>query len=44
MDVLIFAKWFYTLNIEDKTVTNQEELDANLSQDEDTGQLFKGDW
>ena len=44
MDVLIFAKWFYTLDIEDKTVTNQEELDANLSQDEDTGQLFKGDW
>jgi V-type H+-transporting ATPase subunit a len=44
MDVLIYAKWFTNLDIEDKTLTNADELNTNLQQDEDAHQEFKGDW
>jgi len=38
MDFLIYAKWFKELDIEDRTIRNQAELDDALGQDNtDTG-------
>jgi len=33
MDVLIYAKWFYPLDIEDTTVVDTNELEDRLDQD-----------
>ena len=44
MDYLIYAKWFKRLDIQDKTVRNQEELDDKLNQDIDVKPEYQGDW
>jgi hypothetical protein len=44
MDLLIFFKWFYPLDIEDKTIINQEELEDGLNQDNIVEPKFKGDY
>jgi len=44
MDFLIYAKWFKRLDIEDKTIINQEELDDKLNQDEEASPEYQGDW
>ena len=44
MDALIYAKWFHPLNIYDKTIINQDELNENLNQDNDAEPKFKGDY
>jgi V-type H+-transporting ATPase subunit a len=44
MDFLIYAKWFKRLDIEDKTVINQEELDDKLNQDIEARPEYAGDW
>ena len=44
MDVLIYAKWFHYLDIEDKTILNEEELLDSLNQDLDATPKYKGDY
>lgn len=44
MDFLIYAKWFKTLNVEDRTILNHDELNDTLNQDEPATPIFKGDW
>lgn len=44
MDVLIFAKWFHKLDIEDRTILNKTELFGQLNQDQDGKPEFKGDY
>lgn len=45
MDVLIFAKWFYPLNIEDTTIISSDELEDRLQQDETVDTIdTKGDY
>lgn len=44
MDFLIYAKWFKRLDIEDKTIVNQEELDDKLNQDQEILPEYKGDY
>ena len=44
MDILIYAKWFKSLDIQDKTVMNQAELDDKLNQDDDAFPEYKGDY
>jgi hypothetical protein len=44
MDVLIFLKWFYPLDIEDRTIINWDELEDQLNQDNEFDPKFKGDY
>ena len=44
MDVLIFLKWFYPLDIEDRTIINYDEVEAELNQDNPAEPKFKGDY
>lgn len=44
MDILIFLKWFYPLDIQDRTIVNQDELDDQLEQDNAGEPKFKGDY
>lgn len=44
MDFLIYAKWFKRLDIEDKTILNQDELNEKLNQDIEASPEYAGDW
>jgi len=45
MDVLIFAKWFYPVNIEDTTIIDSDELEDRLNQDTGVDNIdTKGDY
>lgn len=45
MDVLIFAKWFYPLDIEDRRLVNPEGLEDDFNQDVGTRHpVFQGDY
>jgi len=44
MDVLIFMKWFYPLDIDDRTIVNYDELEDQLNQDNPIEPKFKGDY
>lgn len=44
MDILIYAKWFKPLDIEDKTVRNEDELYSDLGQDIPNTPEYQGDW
>ena len=43
MDILIFLKWFYPLDIEDRTIVNEAEIHDELEQDVPAEPIFKGD-
>ena len=44
MDLLIFLKWFYPLDIQDRTIVNNDELMDQLEQDNAGEPKFKGDY
>ena len=44
MDALIFAKWFYPINIEDTTIHDQDEMLDKANQDIETDVQFEGDY
>lgn len=44
MDALIYGKWFHSLDIEDKTIVNEEEMYDKLNQDIEASPQYKGDW
>ena len=45
MDFLIFAKWFFPVNIEDTTLISSDELEDRLQQDEEVKSIeTKGDY
>lgn len=45
MDILIYAKWFYPLNIEDTTIADSDELEDRLNQDDSVTEIqTKGDY
>ena len=44
MNILIYAKWFKPLDIEDKTVRNEDELLADMNQDVPNSPEYQGDW
>jgi V-type H+-transporting ATPase subunit a len=44
MDILIYGKWFKELDIQDKTIINQDVLFDKLSQDVEGVPQYKGDY
>lgn len=45
MDILIFAKWLFPLDIEDTTIVSSDELEDKLQQDQEvTSVETKGDY
>jgi V-type H+-transporting ATPase subunit a len=44
MDYLIYAKWFKSLDIEDKTMRNEAAVQDALGQDETVTPEYQGDW